>query len=99
MDSGCELKLHCPSCGGEAFLDAQTGEVVCPACSASAHAGDIQRESTQQGIRGMLCRNCGAALMADVSLSSATCPYCGSTDMASQDISGEPEPDGILPFT
>ena len=28
-----------------------------------------------------------------------TCPYCGSTDVVPQDIAGEREPDGIIPFS
>lgn len=101
-------KLQCPSCGNKISMNAvrQYAEIVESAeeqgntydWGEEPQSSQMQWEGKEDGRKVYTCPSCGAELDADQTTAATTCPYCDSPVILQEQVSGEYQPDMIVPF-
>ncbi|MDR1426637.1 MAG: TFIIB-type zinc ribbon-containing protein [Bifidobacteriaceae bacterium] len=101
FDIGCGL-LVCDQCGSAFEVPAEKGSQ--PAADASQPAADaqppIQGAPTPEGMGVYRCDSCGADIVAESRTGiTVRCHYCHNPVVLIPEISGQYQPDAIVPFT
>ncbi|MGN0318557.1 MAG: hypothetical protein ACI4E1_11570 [Lachnospira sp.] len=101
------ITYKCPSCGSVMEFDSTSGMLKCVSCgyetSADSGQNDEQktREQFSQNMDNMKiyhCQSCGAELVADEYTSATFCSFCGNPTLVEDRLSGEFQPETIIPF-
>lgn len=98
------VSYKCPNCGGQVNYDAATQSFLCEACGStlpqSAFEAQTSTEQSTSGADGLLytCPTCGAQLVTDSTTAATECYFCHSAVVLSGRLSGEWQPDFVLPF-
>lgn len=99
----------CPGCNSVLPFNPQTQRWECPYCGNSYSFSDLQnaaensqfkQENTAPAVEADVyrCSNCGAEMVADLNTAATFCVYCGSSNIIKNRLTGEFNPDFVIPF-
>lgn len=96
----------CPNCNAELTYDPDRRLFVCGYCQSSFSDPRTQASAPEHppkridraGMRGYACPNCGAEVVCEANAASALCYYCKTPVVLGQRVSGDMEPDRMIPF-
>ena len=98
--SGESGRLECAACGNS--FEPEALEMLSASESGEQISFDRPKEdfqASEDGMRGYLCKNCGAELLTENTTTAAECPYCGSPTILPDRIEGGVKPEKVVPFT
>jgi len=104
----------CPSCGGKMAYDPALGVLKCDYCgttlamekepfeivenSFDAALSEGARSWTDDDIKSVICKNCGAELIFEAHTSAQFCNYCGSSHISEHKTEKTIPPGYLIPF-
>lgn len=97
--SGESGKLECTACGNS--FEPETLEMLNASESGEQISFDRPKEgfqTSEDGVRACLCKNCGAELLTENTTAAAECPYCGSPTILPDRIEDGVKPEKVIPF-
>lgn len=103
---------NCPNCGADLCFDADKQKLTCRFCLSEfteeeLDETDIKERSAQKRQNDQefcdhmdeyVCPNCGAEIIADEATSAGICIYCHSPVILKGKLSGQMQPNKIVPF-
>lgn len=102
------ISYKCPNCGGDLRFDPRTQNFRCEYCDSEFTEEQLdgkqeQPEASekvieQEGARIYSCPNCGAEIITDQTTAATFCYYCHNPVVFQGQLSGEYEPDTVIPF-
>ena len=105
------LGNRCPACKASISYNPTKGKWKCDYCGSEFTLEEMQQhsdnastqENNQKGTTKTdyvvyKCESCGAEIIADEQTSATFCVYCGNTAILKNKLSGEFQPDRIIPF-
>ena len=107
------LTYKCPNCGSGLEFDPATQELSCHSCGSRFTKDELDKMSPAsqseqkdaalagEGAEAVLytCPSCGAEIVTDVTTAATFCFYCHNPVVLSGRLSGDWQPDKVLPFT
>ncbi len=103
------ISYKCPNCGGDLQFDPKTQNFRCEYCDSVFTEDQLgskaeQPEATEQvikqeGARIYSCPSCGAEIITDETTAATFCYYCHNPVVFQGQLSGDYEPDTVIPFT
>jgi Zn finger protein HypA/HybF involved in hydrogenase expression len=104
----------CPSCGGKMGYDPELGQLKCAYCgttqavekeqveivenSFEAALSEGARSWSDDDIKSVVCKNCGAELIFEAHTSARFCNYCGSSHVSEHETEKTIPPGYLIPF-
>ncbi len=104
----------CPSCGGMMRFDPESGHLKCDYCDTLTTIERAEVEIVEHGLKGVLeegvhswsdddvksisCKNCGAELVFEAHNSAKFCNYCGSSHISEHQLEKTIPPGYLVPF-
>ena len=91
------ITYKCPNCGGELKFDAEGQNFKCEYCLSEFKEDDLVEIPVSQAVV-YSCPSCGAEIVTDETTAATTCFYCHNPIVMAGRLSGEEEPDWVIPF-
>ena len=104
----------CPSCGGKMGYDPELGMLKCQYCNATKEVAHEKTEIVENGffqaisegarswsdddIKAVTCKNCGAELIFEAHAKAQLCNYCGSSHVSEHAPEKTIPPGYVIPF-
>lgn len=105
------ISFKCPNCGGDLQFDPATQKYKCEYCVSAftqeeleqanpqaKESAPIREERTEAGADLYSCPSCGAQIVTDSATAATFCYYCHNPVVLQGRLSGEYEPDLVIPF-
>lgn len=105
---------QCPSCAGKLDYDPETAMLKCQYCGTTVAIekeetvlvenpfeqalGEGVRSWSEDDIKSVVCKNCGAELIFDVHSKAQFCNYCGSSHVSEHEPERTIPPGYVVPF-
>lgn len=108
------VTFKCPNCGGDVRFDPATQKYKCEFCMSSFEPSEFEEESSkfqeeaakpshewtdEDGAVVYSCPSCGAQIVTDATTAATFCYYCHNPVVLQGKLSGEYEPDMVIPFS
>lgn len=101
------ITYKCPNCPSNLKLDPESQKFVCDYCGSVFTLDELEKRTAQdtspktdfaKSVRLYNCRNCGAEVFTDDTTAATFCVYCHSPVVLAEELSGDYEPDQVIPF-
>lgn len=105
---------QCPHCGAPLTFSGETQKWDCEFCLSSFGLDEVDEQNIQKPseperytppeteeephLRGYICSQCGAEIVADETTSATFCVFCGNTAILSKQLEGSFRPELVIPF-
>ena len=86
------MKFQCKNCGGNMVFSPKDQTLICPQCNTKESFSLVEDASLTN------CPSCGGELNLGEFTSASRCPYCNNYLVYEDRISGQYQPDKIIPF-
>lgn len=97
------ISLKCPNCDGELIFDPRTQKYKCEYCYSffSQREIDGMQRQSRQDADGVFyhCPSCGAEIVTDQTTAASFCYYCHNPVVLGGRLSGDFQPDKVIPFS
>lgn len=90
-------KFICTACGSESTIDEGISSQI-KEHDFSQYRAREQAAIPFEGMKSVICQNCGAEVVFDEKDTAALCPMCGSSHVAADKQKSGIPPEGIIPF-
>lgn len=103
---GKVLDYKCPACDAVLKFNPHGQNWKCEYCRNEYNLEDLKsqeislktEDKEQTELNNYNCPNCGASIVTLLNTSTTTCPYCRNTTIIKEKLSGEFNPDYLIPF-
>lgn len=106
------VSFKCPNCGGDLKFDPATQKYKCEFCISTFGQEELeqsnpqvqqtdepmQEQADENGAVIYSCPSCGAQIVTDATTAATFCYYCHNPVVLQGKLSGEYEPDMVIPF-
>lgn len=106
------VSFKCPNCGGDLRFDPATQKYKCEFCLSSFEQSEFEEANAKRqeeaepspgradenGAVVYSCPSCGAQIVTDATTAATFCYYCHNPVVLQGKLSGEYEPDLVIPF-
>lgn len=106
------VSFKCPNCGGDLRFDPESQKYKCEFCMSTFDQAELDaanpqaaqqeepkaEETDENGAVIYSCPSCGAQIVTDATTAATFCYYCHNPVVLQGKLSGEYEPDLVIPF-